>query len=96
MLNSFFLSQFFAIIASIAYLMLFVFVVQNAVIRLTPYKGPLAKIVSATVFLAFTGVLYTWMGRNGFGSNANVLPSHAFVLAYHWLEFMKTKRQLSN
>lgn len=35
-----FVSSFFALAASIAYLMIFLFIIHNAVIRLTPLKSP--------------------------------------------------------
>lgn len=91
-----YVSIFFALVASIAYLMIFLFIIHNAVIRLTPLKTPLSKALIATGFLACTGALYTWMGHVGYGSSTYVLPSHLFVLVITWGEFFMGNRQQSN
>jgi len=90
-----FVSSFFALAASIAYLMIFLFIIHNAVIRLTPLKSPLSKALIATGFLACTAVLYTWMGSVGYGASTYVLPSHLFVLAVTWSEFLLGRRRQS-
>lgn len=84
------LSPIFALAASILYLLIFLFIIHNAVIRLTPYKSRLSKAVIATGFLAFTGALYTWMAYAGYGASTYVLPSHLFVLGLTWAEFYRT------
>lgn len=91
------IGQVFGLLASILYIWIFLFIVHNVVIRLTPYKSQLSKAVISTAFLVFTGTLYTWMGTVGFGSSKFVLPSHLFVLGLTWSEYYRgTKANRSN
>lgn len=89
-------SQIFGLIASIVYLLIFLFIVHNVVIRVTPYRSRRSKAVIATGFLLFTGALYTWMGAKGFGTTAYILPSHLFALALVWSDYFRSGKEQSN
>lgn len=94
---SFIVSQVFGLLASVLYLWIFLFILHNALIRLTRFKSRLSKAVSSTLFLLFTGTLFTWMASVGFGSSNFVLPSHLFLLGLNWAEyFMGTKQDQSS
>lgn len=90
---SFIAGQIFGLLASIMYLWIFLFILHNALIRLTRFKSRLSKAVSSTLFLLFTGTLFTWMGSVGFGSSAYVLPSHLFLLALNWTEYFRSAKE---
>lgn len=94
---SFIVSQVFGLLASILYLRIFLFIIHNVMIRLTPYKSRLSKAVSSTIFLVFTCTLYLWLGTRGFGSSQFVLPSHVFLLGLMWAEYyQETKKDQLN
>lgn len=81
------IGQFFALVASTLYLWVFLYIIHNAVIRMTPLKSRISKALIATGFLMFSGTLFTWMGANGYGSSTHVLPSHVLVFAYTWGDY---------
>ncbi len=93
---TYFISQFFALVASVLYLMIFLFIIHNVIIRTTRYNSRLSKAVIATGFLVFTAVLYTIMGYYGFGEPTFVLPSHLFVLGLTWAEYYRVGKQDEN
>jgi len=93
---NFIVSQFFGLLASIVYLWIFLFIFHNALIRLTRFKSLKSKAVSNTIFIVFTGSLYTFMGTMGFGSNTFVLPSHLFLLGLTWAEYFRDTREVKN
>lgn len=84
---NFIVGQFFGLLASIFYLWIFLFVVHNAIIRLTPYNTRRSKAISSTAFLLFTGLLFSGMAFVQSTPNPFILPSHLFLLGATWAEY---------